>query len=179
MRRVIIIAIIVLTAGFYLAMNLARNNLPSSKAKTITSFEECVSAGNPIMESYPRQCAANGQTFTENIGNELEKSDIIRIDQPRPNTMITSPLIVTGQARGAWYFEADFPVILYDANGNILASTPAQAQGEWMTQDFVQFSAEIIFEMPDTDTGELVLEKSNPSGLPENIDELRIPVRFR
>lgn len=33
----------------------------------ITNFEECAAAGNPIMESYPRQCAANGQTFTEEI----------------------------------------------------------------------------------------------------------------
>lgn len=29
----------------------------------ITNFDECVAAGNPIMESYPEQCAANGQTF--------------------------------------------------------------------------------------------------------------------
>lgn len=33
----------------------------------ITSFEECVAAGNPIMESYPAKCAANGQTFTEEV----------------------------------------------------------------------------------------------------------------
>ena len=34
---------------------------------TIDSFEACVNAGNPIMESYPRQCSANGQTFVEKI----------------------------------------------------------------------------------------------------------------
>ncbi len=37
-------------------------------AATPSSFEECVAAGNPVMESYPRQCMANGRTFTENIG---------------------------------------------------------------------------------------------------------------
>jgi hypothetical protein len=26
----------------------------------ITDFESCASAGNPVMESYPRQCKANG-----------------------------------------------------------------------------------------------------------------------
>lgn len=31
--------------------------------KQITNFEECVAAGNPVMESYPEQCAANGKTF--------------------------------------------------------------------------------------------------------------------
>ncbi len=34
----------------------------------ITSFEECVAAGNPVMESYPRQCkTADGTTFTEQL----------------------------------------------------------------------------------------------------------------
>ncbi len=33
----------------------------------ITSFEECAAAGYPVMESYPRQCNAQGQTFVENV----------------------------------------------------------------------------------------------------------------
>jgi len=36
----------------------------------ITNFEDCLLAGNPAMESYPRQCRANGRTFVEEIGNE-------------------------------------------------------------------------------------------------------------
>jgi hypothetical protein len=35
----------------------------------IDTFEACANAGNPIMESYPRQCSANGQTFVEKIEN--------------------------------------------------------------------------------------------------------------
>jgi len=31
----------------------------------INNFDDCVSAGNSIMESYPRQCKANGETFVE------------------------------------------------------------------------------------------------------------------
>jgi hypothetical protein len=34
---------------------------------SITTFEECANAGNPIMESYPRQCRADGKTFVEKI----------------------------------------------------------------------------------------------------------------
>lgn len=41
----------------------------------ITSFEECVDAGNPVMESYPRQCAANGQTFVEEIEEPSKEAD--------------------------------------------------------------------------------------------------------
>ena len=33
----------------------------------MTNFEECIAAGNPVMESDPRQCSAGGQTFTEEI----------------------------------------------------------------------------------------------------------------
>ncbi len=31
----------------------------------ITSFQECAAAGNPVMESHPRQCMADGQVFVE------------------------------------------------------------------------------------------------------------------
>lgn len=35
---------------------------------SITNFEQCVAAGNPIMESYPRQCRTEqGDNFVENI----------------------------------------------------------------------------------------------------------------
>lgn len=33
----------------------------------VTSFEECIAAGNPVMESYPRQCIHGNQTFVEDI----------------------------------------------------------------------------------------------------------------
>lgn len=33
----------------------------------VTNFEECVAAGNPVMESYPRQCSHKGEIFTEEI----------------------------------------------------------------------------------------------------------------
>ena len=35
----------------------------------VDNFKECVAAGNPVMESYPRQCTHNNQTFTEIIEN--------------------------------------------------------------------------------------------------------------
>jgi hypothetical protein len=33
----------------------------------VTNFEECISAGNPAMESYPRQCRHEDRTFTEQL----------------------------------------------------------------------------------------------------------------
>jgi hypothetical protein len=105
-----------------------------------------------------------------------DKSNLIRVFSPQPNQEVTSPLSITGEARGYWFFEAVFPIRLLDKNGNIIAQTPAQAQGDWMTEDFVPFSTQINFTVSETQAGTLVLEKDNPSGLPENADELDIPV---
>ena len=156
-------------------------------AEKVNNFEECLKAGHPVMESYPRQCQTpEGKTFNEDIGNELEKDEMIRISEPRPNTFISSPLVVKGMARGNWFFEASFPVRLFDGNGEQLARGIAQAQGNpagggvnWMTNELVPFEATLSFETPTATTGTLLLDKDNPSGFPENRDALRVPVRFK
>lgn len=104
--------------------------------------------------------------------------DRVRLTEPSADAVLRSPLTIRGEARGSWYFEASFPIRLLDGNGKELGVVPAQALGEWMTTEFVPFEAMLTFAAPDTETGTLVLEKDNPSGLPENADELRIPVRF-
>ena|SRR3990172_1512001 len=105
--------------------------------------------------------------------------DLIVIDSPKPGEIVTSPLTVKGKARGSWYFEASFPVRLEDTNGSVLAQTPAQAQGEWMTNDFVPFEGTLEFFPPEIETGKLIFERDNPSGLPENSASLEVPVRFK
>jgi len=146
----------------------------------IDNFFDCAAIGNPVMESYPRKCRAGDEVFVENIGNELEKIDLIRIDNPRPNQTIESPLIVEGQAKGIWFFEGDFPVILTNWDGLIIAETYATAQSDWMTEEFVRFKAEIEFAKPDLyNNGTLILRKDNPSGLSENDDALEIPIFFK
>ena len=155
-------------------------NTPSSPAPTISNFDECAQAGYPIAESYPASCRTpDGQVFTQNIGNELEKMDIIRVDFPRPNVLVTSPLRISGEARGTWYFEANFPITLVDANGQELSQGFAVAQTDWMSEDFVPFEGKLMFESPPTSTGTLILQKSNPSGLAEQEDQLEVPVRFK
>ncbi len=36
----------------------------------VNSFEECVQVGNPVMESYPRQCNHDGKNFVEELSLE-------------------------------------------------------------------------------------------------------------
>lgn len=112
------------------------------------------------------------------IDTSTAHKDLIRVDNISSGQKIKSGFIVQGAARGNWYFEASFPFELKDANGMILASGPVQAQGNWMTTNFVPFTLTLTFPTPNTTTGTLTLKKDNPSGIPANDDQLIIPVTF-
>lgn len=138
-----------------------------------------------VFESSPKDAADTSAEKTDNTNKETGKSQpesfgnsMIRVTAPVPDQKVESPLKVTGEARGNWYFEASFPLRLIDGNGKELGSVPAQAKGEWMTSEFVPFEAVLNFERPTTENGVLILEKDNPSGLAENAAEIRVPVKF-
>ena len=55
-------------------INWRCTGLIDDKDKGITSFNDCVAAGYPVMETYPRQCSVpGGRTFTEIVVTEEEK----------------------------------------------------------------------------------------------------------
>lgn len=112
-----------------------------------------------------------------NLG-PMQYKDLVYIETPFSGMKVSSPLVVSGRARGNWYFEASFPVKLLDGNGNALVVTPAQAQGDWMTTNYVPFSVTLTFPTPATATGTLILQKDNPSGEPQYDDFVSIPVTF-
>lgn len=117
------------------------------------------------------------------VANPLPQSlvykDLVKVESPLVNTKISSPVVVKGEARGYWYFEASFPVEVVDLAGNILGKGIAQAKGDWMTENFVPFEATITFAPPAPLTqGKIILRKDNPSGLPEHDDSLEIPIVF-
>mgnify|MGYP001570776670 CR=1 FL=1 len=104
--------------------------------------------------------------------------DLLRVDTPLADAVISSPLTISGAARGTWYFEASFPIKLLDGSGKEIAVAIAQAQSDWMTTEFVPFSAILTFTAPTTSNGTLVFHKDNPSGLPENDDSFSLPIKF-
>lgn len=114
----------------------------------------------------------------EEITSKETRSDTIKVNQPLANAEITSPLAVKGKARGHWYFEGNFTIKLYDSNDNLLTESTAEAQGDWMTEQFVPFEATITFDAPDSIKGRLVFERANPSGKPANDQSYSIPVVF-
>ena len=157
----------------------------------INSYEECVAAGNPVAESFPEQCfTEDGRSFTRDINqNEApeeenltqytsDKGVMIVVDSPLRNTVVSSPLNITGRVPGNWSFEASFPVRLVDGEGKVLATGTGELQGDWMTEDLVSFKAVLEFDEPASGEGKLILMKDNPSGLPENDDSVSIQVLF-
>ena len=107
------------------------------------------------------------------------ENENIKITSPLPNALIADSFDIAGEARGTWFFEASFPVFLFDANGEQVAWTTIHADSDWMTTDFVPFHTTLEFDDVETPTGVLVFKKDNPSGLPQNDAEVRVPVRFK
>lgn len=105
----------------------------------------------------------------------------ILVSTPTLNQTIASPVTIEGIARGSWFFEASFPISIVNWDGLIIGEGIAHAEDDWMTEDFVPFTATVSYTLPnDTlyDRGAIILRKDNPSGLPEHDDALEIPVTF-
>jgi len=103
---------------------------------------------------------------------------MIVLDSPGEGDTVSAPLSIEGRARGGWYFEASFPVDVTDSRGVLLGQGYATATGEWMTSDFVPFTASLHFNAAEAIDNiiYLVLRRDNPSGLPEGDGTLSVPL---
>lgn len=147
-------------------------------------FNDTSSGGTAVGPNTGGQ-SGNSNAKEQALAAVAAKKDLIYLTTPEPGGEITSPLEITGMARGTWFFEGSFPVSVLNRNGQVVARGVAQAQGEWMTEEFVPFRATLTFKSPYISgdpvffgDGTLVLIKDNPSGLPENDDSLRVPIQF-
>ena len=106
--------------------------------------------------------------------------DEIILENIHPGEIISSPLLLTGRARGSWFFEASAPVVLTDWDGRIIAEGTIHTTEDWMTTEFVPFEGTLTFETPSYgDIGSLILQNDNPSGLPAYDKAIEIPIRYR
>lgn len=168
--------VIVLCVGLYM-----RNSKAMLFNKEILSFKDCADAGYPIMESYPRQCKTqNGLTFTEEKQEKITYTnasvDLITVDLPFPGAVTGKTFSIKGKARGTWYFEASFPVEIVDMEGKTIASGPAHAQGDWMTNDFVPYNIDIQVAETFSGPAKVILKKDNPSGEPSREASISFPI---
>jgi hypothetical protein len=173
-------SIVIGVAGVIFGFMTKEDNAP------VTSFAECAKLF-PVQESYPRRCIApEGLTFIEDVRVPPENqptiigsaAELLRNISPAPGMLVSDPIVITGEAR-LMYFEGSFPITVSDANGNLIAEGVGTAQSDWMTEDFVPFTASLSWIMlPETPSGIITLKKDNPSGLPENDRDASFPIRF-
>lgn len=130
----------------------------------------------PSVSETPTQNGESMEKLPADMANNA--SQMVELTSPLPSQFV-SPVTLTGRARGPWYFEASFPIELRDSNNAVIVTAIAQAQGDWMTENWVPFTATLSFPaQPIGSTGSLVLKKDNPSGEPQNDASLVIPVQF-
>ena len=103
-------------------------------------------------------------------------SAFITVETPAEGDEVSTPLTVTGEARGTWFFEGDFPMRLLTEEGDILESHFATAQDEWMTEDFVPFEGEMAFTVEEETSAVLRLERDNPADKEELDMHVEIPL---
>ncbi len=102
-------------------------------------------------------------------------SSKVLVTSPKSGATVGSTFSITGKAPGNWYFEASFPIIVSDVDGNKITTSHGQAQGEWMTTELVPFTAMIdVGNYRGKATVNLL--RDNPSGLPENDDSTSFDV---
>ncbi len=181
MNKNIIYIVIAVIAIVLLGFLFLRSSPTEPEVVNILSFEDCVKAGYPVIENERRQCKTpDGRTYAEEttppFTYDRASTNLIVVEAPLPGAVTGKEFLILGEARGNWYFEASFPVTILDKNGKVLVQTYATALGEWMTENFVPFRAEI--EVPQSYIGPatLILSKDNPSGLPENDASVSFPI---
>ncbi|MCE9540956.1 Gmad2 immunoglobulin-like domain-containing protein [Candidatus Kaiserbacteria bacterium] len=103
----------------------------------------------------------------------------VLVTSPARNAIVEKVFVISGTAPGPWYFEASFPIKVIDANGNVIANTHGQAQGDWMTTGLVTFTATASTTAAYSGPATVVLMRDNPSGLPENDDSVSVPVTIK
>jgi len=102
----------------------------------------------------------------------------IKIERPQAEAVVKNFSEISGKAKGAWYFEGSFPVKIFDAKGIEIGGGLATARGDWMTEEYVDFSGTVEFAEPETETGVMEFRRDNSSGLPEYDKKAKVPIKF-
>lgn len=104
----------------------------------------------------------------------VSESGNIKVTQPQPDSLVSSPMLVKGQAR---VFESTFQMVLKDGDGKEVAKKTVTATAPAAGQ-FGDYGELLLFDAPKTDKGTLeVFDNSAKDGAV--IDLVSIPVKFK
>ncbi len=176
----LVVTLVLAAVGVFFFFPNLLGNLKPKAATEIKTFEECAEAGNLVVNSKPRECYTKGKQVFVEVYNGVLLKDVIKTTEPKPNTLVTSPFRVTGEAVGGWYYADQLMVRLEDDKGKILFLKPFKALESTKTDSFVPFTGAVVFTKAEatTSAGKLVIERTNTEFNDGELGPLVIPVMF-
>ena len=82
------------------------------KKVEITNFQQCSEAGNPVMESYPRQCRAGNKTYTEEVAQNSVMTEA------EAKVIAEATCVKGGETLTSGYYNENSRTWWFDANLN-------------------------------------------------------------
>ena len=133
------------------------------------------------VDSIDNQVGTFPNDTADDVAEDASTHELIEVTAPQPGVTVGSPIELSGQARGTWFFEATAPLVVTNWDGLIIGEGYITADDDWMTEEYVPFSGSIDYSLPADSysaTGTIIFQRANPSGLPENDDAFEIRVQL-
>ncbi len=123
--------------------------------------------------------------FTEKPNEEVKAArtyveipSLVKVKDPKKNSVIGEAFDLKGEARGYWYFEGQFPVSVIDDTGYIVAQGTAKALGDWKTTSMVPFEVHIdVTSIARSEAGIIKIIRDEQKG--SNAQYVEVPVIFK
>ena len=135
---------------------------------------------DPVHEENVESAVSDSASDSVQAPATAALSEKVTVSSPVRGATVGKSFKVAGKAPGTWFFEAQFPIQVRSDAGDVIGRGVAHAQGEWMTEALVPFTAEVtIDDASYKGAARLILLRDNPSGLPENDDAVEFPIVIR
>lgn len=149
-------------------------------------FSSMKKTGSPADGTQPTEQSADQTESSLGTQEEMKaappQKEVANVEMVAPvaNSVVSSPMAVTGIVPPGWMFEGQLTVRLLDDQNQVLVEAPGTESipGSWQTGKSVVFTSSLSFTTT-APTGTLVIAKPNPSGLPENDESFSVPVKFQ
>ena len=113
-----------------------------------------VAACSPPAEKAKGQGANPERTTAADTGvarTGVASDDLVLTKGPAAGARVASPLSVEGSAPNDWFSAGEFVAQIVNADGIVIAQSPALPQSDWQKPGAVPFIADLVFEV-DADT---------------------------
>ena len=116
------------------------------------------------------------QKYIEADSKKIIEGINIRIYEPHVNATVTSPLMISGEAKD-WFVDDSFDARLLDEKGEVIASGEAHAVEDIVAGEYVKFELELSFDAEGlTAGGDIFLKKSDSAETPGSFS---FPIFFK